>query len=162
EGFDAEHRFRLKARPEPPFTSLPQDGSKASAGKVALTWTHAPEASHYFVVVAHAVDAFASPVQREVTDSSALTLVVEHGEHAWRVASVRADGDQGPWSDPVSFIVRPLQALPEPPEIGKDAMTFRWASEPDQRFEYQLGRDAAFSGIVTEGELAVPELVVER
>lgn len=170
EGFDAEHRFRLKARPEPPFTSLPQDGSKTSAGKVALTWTHAPEATHYIVEVAHvtaaaapdAADVFAAPARREVTNSSAMTLELEPGEHAWRVASVRADGDQGPWSDPVSFTVRPLQALPEPPEIGKDAMTFRWVSEPEQRFEYQISRDAAFSGIVSEGELAVPELVVQR
>lgn len=159
EGYDAAHPFRLKARPEPPFTTQPQPASKTSAGRVSFAWTQAPEAAAYLF---EAVPADGGEPQASRLDVAGTRLELAPGDYTWRVASVRADGDRGPWSDPVPFTVRPLQAPPEPPLIDDDEMSFRWVGEPGQRFEYQFAADAAFSRLLAEGGVDVPEVVIAR
>lgn len=166
EGFDASHAFRLKARPEPPFNGAPAEGAKVPAGGVTLNWTHAPEAARYVVELAplsdSAADPFAAALLHDGTASVSLRTTLAAGTYVWRVASVREDGDRGPWSDPVSFTVRPLQELSEPPEIGEHEMAFRWVGEAGQRFEYQFSDDERFARILKQGATEAPELVLPK
>ena len=177
EGFDALHAFSLQARPEPPFTSMPTDGGKVPAGTVELNWTHAPEAARYAVELAARpvaddgnekksfppADVFAEPLLSEDgLKGVSLSTELAAGEYVWRVASLRASGERGPWSDPQSFAVRPLQALTEPPAVGRDEMIFRWAGEAGQRFEYQFSDEESFARVESEGATELPELVLPR
>ncbi len=171
EGFDASHVFRLKARPEPPFNGNPGEGSKVPAGKVTLSWTHAPEAARYLVELSTVADqpgagdgasAFSTPLHSARTRATTEQVALEAGRYVWRVASVRDNGERGPWSDPVAFSVRPLQALSEPPEVSDDEMLFRWGGEPGQRFEYQFSDDGTFARTRAAGETTAPELVMPK
>ncbi|NMG77131.1 FecR domain-containing protein [Aromatoleum diolicum] len=155
EGRDTTHAFRLKARPEPPFLGAPGDGGKASAGGVAFSWTQAPQATTYRLQLSAGED-FAAPLADvEGLGETAYRAELAPGNYRWRLASVRADGDRGPWSAAARFVVRPLPQAPEPPAIGSDTLEFRWKGEPEQRFDYQFAADESFAAPLHEG--AVPE-----
>lgn len=164
EGLDAVHAFRLKARPEPPFASAPADRGKVRGQKIAFRWTAAAEADRYVVQVA-SDPAFRSIVTA-ATDVRETTLTPAHeftpGKYVWRIASVRKDGDRGPWSDPAAFDVLPAPAAPEPPAIDDDKLVLRWAAEPGQRFLFQMARDAQFSTLHTERKLDEPGITLPR
>lgn len=164
EGGDATHAFRLKARPEPPFPSVPPGRGKIRGESVGFGWTAATEAASYALQVARG-----GSFDTRVVDVKGLRGV-EHvpemrfapGDYAWRVASVRADGDRGPWSDPQAFAVFPPPAAPEPPALDDQTLAFRWAAEPGQRFLFQLAADPAFARILVGQRLDQPSAALPR
>jgi hypothetical protein len=87
---------------------------------------------------------------------------VDPGDYVWRAASVRADGDRGPWGDPQRFKLLPAPADPDPPRIDDKQLTFTWPAEPGQTFEFELARDERFEHGVTTRKLDVPTAVLER
>ncbi len=161
EGYDALHAFALKARPEPPFPGQPRDAGKAVAGAVAFGWSSAPEAARYRFELSTA-DFDDAQTLRETVEGNATRHVLEPGEYRWRLASVRADGDQGPWSAVSRLSVRPPAATPEPPEIGDEGLVFRWAGEAGQRFEYQFSADPAFASVLHTGVVDQPAVELPR
>lgn len=164
EGRDATHAFKLKARPEPPFPSAPAAGGKVRAETVTFAWSGAAEAASYVLQVAADRD-----FRKLHVDSARLTAL-DHvpetkfmpGEYRWRIASVRADGDRGPWSDVQTFLVLPPPATPEPPAIDAKTLSFRWPAEPGQRFLFQLARDDKFARLVKEERLDTPSIALPR
>ncbi len=160
EGEDAYHTFRLKARPEPPFLSNPAAGGKVIAGPLQFTWTEAPEAASYRFSLTNSEHPDAPPMSVEGLTSSGYQAELPPGSYQWRVASVRADGDTGPWSAPAQFEVRPPAAIPEPPTIGDNEIQFHWAGEEGQRFEYQLADNMDFSPLLAEGESSDPSVAL--
>ena len=162
EGMDAEGAFRLKARPEPPFVSQPVPNSKTSGEEVEFKWSEQTQADRYRVQIAGEAG-FAEPVaQAEDLRTTQYKARLEPGVYQWRLASVRADGDRGPWGDPVKFTLKPLQGPPEPPAIGSDEVSFTWSGEPGQRFKLQMAKDTAFSQLVVERETSEATLVLPR
>lgn len=162
EGLDTIHAFRLKARPEPPFLGTPGDGGKTSAGSIAFAWAQAPQAATYRLQLAAGED-FSAPLAEPagLTETGWRAELVP-GDYRWRVASVRADGDRGPWSAPARFSVRPLPQVPEPPAIGSDSLEFRWRGEPGQRFDYQFAADESFAAPLHEGAVDEPHAGLPR
>lgn len=164
EGRDAVHAFRLKARPEPPFASAPADRSKARGERVQFRWTAAAQADRYVVQIA--ADRAFSKVVHEVVDLRETTYspdrTFQPGTYAWRIASVRADGDRGPWSDPAVFDLLPAPAAPEPPAIDDENLALRWPAEPGQRFVFQMARDDKFEKLHTERRLDQPTITLKR
>lgn len=161
EGRDADHRFRLKARPEAPLPSAPQPRAVAFGGRMEFSWTANPEAQHYRMRLATAPD-FAQPL-RELGELRETTTVLEGlapGTYHWQMRSVRAGGDAGPWGDARSFELRPLPPQPAPPKVGDRGVAFAWDGRPGQTFEFQLARDAAFTQLVFERQLTEPKLDV--
>lgn len=69
-------------------------------------------------------------------------------DYVWRLRSIRADGDQGPWSDIQRFQLRPPPANPEPAKIDDKSLSFSWPAEPEQSFEFQLAHDTGFTRVV--------------
>ncbi|MBS1208262.1 MAG: hypothetical protein H6R19_660 [Proteobacteria bacterium] len=162
EGQDADAAFRLKARPEPPFASQPLPGGKVQGERVDFQWTEQPEAARYRIQIAGA-DGFARPLaQAEDLTGTRFSTSLPPGAYQWRVASTRADGDRGPWSDAVPFTLKPLQGPPEPPAVGDDSVAFAWPAEPGQRFEFVMARDLAFAQIVQTLEPGEPKLVLPK
>ena len=163
EGVDALHAFRLKARPEPPFPSAPRDGGKASGDAVELAWTAAAEAATYRVQLARDPG-----FQDLVTDQDAVAATgariggLAPAEYFWRVASVRADRDQGPFGDPQRFTQKPLPPLPEPPSADERELHFTWAGEPGQTFRLQVARDGAFGDLVADRVLDAPRVSLAK
>lgn len=156
EGFDARREITLKARPEPPAALAPTPRAKLPVGPVALAWAENTEASAYRVEVARDA-AFAQVVQRfdDLPRAQAEATLAEPGVYQWRLASVRAGGDRGPWGDAQTFELRPL---PTPPEGGLTGdgsqLALSWGGRPEDRQQVELARDAGFQDVVARDTLA--------
>ena len=164
EGFDANRAFVLKARPEPPAYSAPRVNAKQSVGTVDFAWAANIAAPRAHLQVARDPAFGDLLLNRDDVTSPALRLPIDAaGIYHWRLASIRADGDHGPFGDPQRFELRPL---PEPPKGGPSPdgkmLVFAWGGRPEDRQQVQLARDEAFTEIVAEAELAAPEWVLPR
>lgn len=159
EGRDAEHAFRLKARPEAPLPSAPAPRAVLFGGRVDLAWTANPEARSYQLQLAGPAG-FDAPL-RALTNlaSAAATLdALAPGSYQWRLASVRADGDRGPWSLPREFQMRPTPPAARPPAVGPQTVGFEWEALPGQTFDFEVARDPAFKDLLLERRLAEPRI----
>ena len=167
EGADAERPFRLKARPEPPFLREPQPGQRRIGATSRFVWALSSAARSYRLQVA-ADEGFTQPLHdRAGLLEAELELPVPPGRWFWRLASVRADDDTGPFSDPQAFEQAalppsPAAPQPEPPSIEADRIVLRWAAgQPGDRFEFQLAREASFAQPVLEQRSDRPEATLE-
>lgn len=164
EGSDAVHAFKLKARPEPPFTSLPKDKNKFATTAVEFKWADASEAGSYRFQLARRAD-FSQPLVDEVAlPKSAFSPAVQlmPGDYFWRVSSVRPDGDIGPFGDAQSFTLKAMPPAPNPPKEDGNRVGFSWGAEPQQTFDFQLASDAEFKTLVQELKLTQPEVVIDK
>ena len=163
EGRDAVLAFRLKARPEPPLPSSPAPRGVTRGTKVELAWAANPEAASYRLQVAS--DEGFTRVVRELPALATTSLDLDNiapGDYFWRLASVRAGNDQGPWGSARAFVVRPPPATPAPPAIGDNSLKFNWDGEPGQTFEFQLARDMQFAQLLLERRLDKAEIELPR
>jgi len=163
EGFDAYHRFRLKARPEPPFPSTPVAAEKLPAGPLVFRWSEPAGVAGYRIQVAQ--DAKFAPTARDedgLTGSTYTVEGLEPGDYWWRIQSIRADGDRGPFGDPQPFTLRPLPPDPNAPVLDERELRFSWAALPGQTFLFQLSPDPQFSRIEIERALVEPRIALER
>ena len=162
EGLDASRPFVLKARPEPPASTLPRRGAKQTVGSVDFAWAQNVEAASQRLQIAREASFKEVLLDRNAVAGTTVRVdVKEEGIYFWRLASIRANGDQGPFGDPLSFELRPT---PEPPKGGlagdKGAMIFSWAGRPQDRQQAELARDAEFKDIVASAELSTSEWVL--
>ncbi len=162
EGRDAQMAFRLKARPEPPLVSTPRPGGKVNAGDIKFSWSQPEGAARYRFELSRNEDLSAPMVAETGLTEPAVSRPLEEGTYYWRLGSTRADGDLGPWGDPVKVIVRPPMAEVPPPSFDADTMYFAWQGEPGQRFEYQLADDKAFDKRIAEGAVDSPEVKLDK
>jgi hypothetical protein len=164
EGRDAEHAFTLKARPEPPFVRRPTN--RAYGESTQFDWTEgAGIASYHFQLASD--DGFAQLLADEsaVAATSRITRSLVPGHYFWRVASIDARGDHGPFGDVIAFEQRPVPASPQPeaPEIDDDQLHFRWrAGDPGQRYLLQLAKTPDFAELLLEQTTDVAQVVVPR
>ena len=162
EGFDTQRAFVLKARPEPPASNTPRANAKQTVGDVAFAW--APNAQARSVRLQVALDeSFASPVidQDGITANTFNKTFNDEGRYFWRMASVRADGDAGPFGDAQSFELRPLPPTPQggvAPD-GK-SLVLAWGGRAEDRQRVELASDPEFTTIVAKDELDKPEWAV--
>jgi hypothetical protein len=154
----------LQARPEPPALVMPPPGSKLSTGPVRFAWTPNTGAATYRLQVA-AEAGFDTPiVERSGLMGNRIDIEgLAPGPYRWRVGSTRADGDEGPWSAPQWFEVRPL---PEPPKGGllEDGKTLAlvWSGRAADIQQVELARDRYFSHIVASADLRSPQWQVSK
>ena len=158
EGLDATARFTLKARPEPPAYRTPRADFKQPVGTVEFAWAPNIDAPRVRLQVAE--DAAFTRVLQDRDGLTEATLRIDisaPGIYFWRLASVRASGDAGPFGDAQRFELRPL---PEPPKGGLSAdgrnLVFAWSGRAQDRQQVQLASDPLFANIVEEAELSAP------
>ncbi len=168
EGSDAVRAFKLKARPEPPFTSEPKNKNKLAAEKVEFKWANSVEAGSYRFQLASNAD-FSPSISDErgvvLSNSGSAfspSAAIKPGDYFWRVASVRPDGDVGPFGDTQSFTLKALPQAPNPPKEEGNRVGFSWSGEPNQIFDFQLASDAEFKTIVQDKKLTQPEITIEK
>jgi hypothetical protein len=159
EGFDAQRTFVLKARPEPPASNQPRRGAKLSVGQLSFAWAENIDAQAYRFQLAADPDFKTLVAEQARVEGTKLELnLPKEGQYHWRLASIKAAQDQGPFGDPQSF---ELRALPEPPKGGLDpngkSLQFAWGARPEDRHRVELARDPEFKEIVATSELKSPE-----
>ncbi len=164
EGRDAQHRFRVHARPEPPFLMQPVHQSAVLATTLRFEWSEPQNAAAYHFQLA-GDERFATPLLDQPDYASARLTPdrpLEPGSYYWRVAVRDSAGRKGPFSDPQSFRLQPTPRM-QPPEVTADAMTFRWsAGLPGQQYEFQLARDINFEDIAVSTRVSEPQLSLPR
>ena len=164
EGGDAVLPFNLKARPEPPFTSVPANKDKFASTQVEFKWSNATQADNYRLQLANDA-AFTKIISddRGIKGSGHKPAgTLKPGEYFWRVASIRADGDVGPLDDVQSFVLKAMPAAPNPPREAGGRVTFSWGGEAGQQFDFQLARDAKFTALVSGKHLDNPEITIDK
>jgi hypothetical protein len=163
EGRDATHAFTLKARPEPPLAALPLSKGKVSGAEVTFKWIENAEAAAYHLQVAKD-PAFRSLVQddRAVKGAQSVLSQLPEGKYFWRVASLRKNGDHGPFGDANEFLVLTPPAAPTLPAIGDGDINIRWAGEPGQTFDFQMDNNPAFKKPIVSQRLQSPEVNLPR
>ncbi len=164
EGRDTRAAFVLKARPEPPFIAAPSPGGRTIDDSVRLAWTRNAAAARVRLQVADTPD-FAQPrIDRSDLDATEARVALPLGRHHWRVASILASGDQGPFSDAHSFtrIEPPAAPPPAEPQKNDDGLLLRWpgSGPAGTRWQVQLARDAGFAQMVSDDTVAEPQLLL--
>lgn len=166
EGRSAQVAFSVNVRPEPPLLTAPRRESRVYGSAVDLGWTRAGEALRYRLQVAPLADpGFAAPlVDRDDLTAASLPLALPPGSYQWRVASIGAGDDRGPFGDAGRFELRavPPSAQIEPPRPRGDQLVVAWSARGDgERYDVQVARDAGFAEPVLERRLERPELVLD-
>jgi len=165
EGLAADALFTLKARPEPPFITAPAANASLYGERVELAWSKPVNAQRYRLQLATAED-FATPLQdRSDLGDTAHALNLPPGRYLWRLASIAAGEDQGPFGDAQAFTVKPIPPTPAlaPPAIGDQALQFRWAAAAGvARYQLQWARDPEFKQLIAEPSSEAPELTLPR
>lgn len=161
EGPDAAAVLKLKARPEPPLQISPASGAKAHGTSVELRWAANSEARRYRLQLVRdegTPGSFERPLNdlRDIETPGRVVEGLPLGRYRWRLASVRADGDQGPFGDPQVFELRalpPQSAPPAPPDVDDDVVRLTWPGEPGFTYELQMAGDPAFGRLLLERRL---------
>lgn len=164
EGREAALAFVLKARPEPPFLMAPRDGDIARGERVTLSWTRNAAAQRYRLQLAAGDGGFESPqIDRDDVDARELGLTLPPGRYRWRLASIAAGNDLGPFSDASAFELRATPPPPElqPPQAQGDALVFRWrAGAAGAHYDVQLADEPSFAAPLVERRVDGPELAL--
>lgn len=153
EGLNAERRFVVKARPEPPFTIAPRQGADTWGDTASFAWTGADQAQRYRLQISADDDFSNSLVDRSDITTSRHVQALPPGNYRWRVASIGAGDDQGPFGDAQPFRQRDAPAAPaiEAPRAGAAGIVLRWAVPVEgQTVRYQIATDAAFEHVVVD------------
>ena len=150
EGFDATQAFELRARPEPPVV--------VALGGGTLAWQPAAEAAGYRLQLARDT-AFTTLVAERDTEALSIDPALPAGNYQWRIASLRANGERGPWGEPAVLSVRkaPGAAVLT---VYNGRARFAWPGEPGQIYHFQLARDAAFQDLLVEQRIGEPAVTV--
>ena len=134
----------------------------------SLSWTSAVDAARYRVQLATTGDFSAPladqtvPAPRWVPDAD-----LPAGKMQWRVASITAAGEQGPWSAPETFSYKPA---PGQPDLSKAALRFEsdallldLAPPPaDQHYRVSISSSAASADAATQHHSANGQLRLPR
>ena len=150
EGFDAEHAFTLRARPEPPKALDPERGT--------LAWSPAAEAARYRLQIAPQAG-FTTLLADRQTTALAADPGLPAGRYQWRIASLRANSEQGPWSDAHPLVVRPA-LQPASLTLYNRRMRFAWPGKAGQIYDVQLARDEAFTDLLVDQRIGEAALTV--
>jgi hypothetical protein len=165
EGRDTRAAFVLDARPEPPFVAAPAADSRTIDESVRLAWTRNASAARVRLQVADTPDFAAPRIDRKDLDAAELRLALPLGTHHWRVASIAADGEQGPFSDAQRFtrIAPPPAPPPAQPQADAAGLLLRWpaaAAATGTRWQVQVARDAAFAQPLIDTTVTEPQLLL--
>lgn len=172
EGIDGRKIFTLSARPEPPFLLRPRAGERLGDESVTLAWSRNPGASSYRVQVSPNADFSPPLVDLPGLASTETQLPLPLGVQHWRMAAVRAKGDQGPWSDTRVFERTATPAPPPPPgaptpqtsRTSDEGLILAWSAAPAGGVSYQIqvARDPAFTSLVLDEKTERTEVLFPR
>lgn len=157
EGLNALHVFVLKARPEPPFIVAPAAEQKVYGPQAVFSWSKVSVAEQYHFQLSTHTDFAKLLADLPTHSTTSYAHDLAPGRYFWRIASVAANNDHGPFSDVQGFTQKKIPDSPalEPPQISDKELVIRWrTAEAGSTYRLQLARDANFSSGVQEHVLA--------
>jgi len=169
EGLGSQTGFTVKARPVAPFMRQPRAQATLSGEQVELAWTRAPAAQRYRLQL-DADATFTRPrIDRDDLDTDRLVVALPAGRYHWRLATITAAGEQGPFGDAASFELQPPPVQPPappgtlaPPESTGNQLTIRWpARGPAASYDVQVASDSSFGVVLIERRVQQPELTFD-
>lgn len=161
EGYDSTRSFVLKTRPEPAVQQLPRADSVQSVGTVDFAWSPSVDAPSVRLQVAQDREFTRLVVDRDHLGEASLSVEMKvPAPYFWRLQSIRANGERGPFGEARRFELSPT---PERPIVRRSAdgqtLILTWAGQERRRYQMQLARDAAFTDAVRSEELDEPQWV---
>lgn len=172
EGVASRKAFTIRARPEPPFLLRPRAGERLPQESVTLSWSRNPEAASYRLQISPNADFSPPLVERQGLSSTEIQLPLSPGPQRWRMAALRANGEQGPWSDVRVFERSDAPPPPPPPgapaqmapRTSDDGLLLVWSASPlaGASYEVQVARDPAFTDRVLDSKTERTEMLLPR
>ncbi len=122
QGLEARHGFTVAARPFAPALQAPGRSATVRSPRPVLRWTSAVDAARYRVQASRSGEFAQLLLDQPVTQTEWLpTDDLPEGKLHWRVASITAQGEQGPWSPAAAFSYKPA---PGQPDLGQAALRY--------------------------------------
>jgi len=124
QGMDAVHPFTVFARPFPPELNAPGKAATIRDARPVFAWSSVDGSSHYRLQVATKED-FAEPLYDIVTESTQWQVPddLPAGRQFWRVKSIDAQGEHGPWSIARGMTYKPGPGAIDPGQVAIDIGT---------------------------------------
>ncbi|MBT9493986.1 MAG: FecR domain-containing protein [Paucibacter sp.] len=166
EGHAAEANFTVKARPEPPFIKAPAADAVVYGKALTLAWTQPLGVQGFALQLAQAKEMTDELLldRRDLT-ATEFTHPLAPGRYYWRLASIAAGADLGPWGELQSVELRAEPPSPQlaPPELGADTLQLRWpAAQGAASYQLQWARDAEFTQMLAEPGTDHPALTLPK
>ncbi len=147
EGKDFQTTIEVDARPVPPFLIAPPHQGRMHQQPPEFRWTGVEGAAGYrFELEGEAGSRLAADLP--AVDHFRPPQTLAPGNYRWRIATVDAGGERGPFSDPQSF-----RQLPPTPRIGgpaqveasEEGISLRWRDAgASYRYHVQASYDRRF------------------
>jgi hypothetical protein len=156
-GLDSLHAFEVDAHPFPPIPGTPAHDAKVRVAQPAMDWTQSQEAKRYRLQISRDA-AFASMLADEVLDQPGYQpAALLEGEYFWRVASIDAAGERGPYTDARRFSYKPAPGAPELSksaiQVSEDSVRIDLPALPEgQQYETIFAKDAGLKQVVWQGK----------
>lgn len=156
-GLDSLHAFEVDAHPFAPIPGNPANESKVRVAQPMMDWTQSQEAKRYLFQLSRDA-AFGNLLAQETLDKvSYQPAALQEGEYFWRVASIDAAGEQGPYTDTRRFTYKAAPGAPDLSnsaiQIGEDAVSIDLPSLPSgQHYETIFAKDAGLKQVVWQGK----------
>ncbi|CAH1905933.1 putative peptidoglycan binding protein [Candidatus Nitrotoga sp. HW29] len=161
---DVQSFTQHKAPPEPPVINTPRDGQKIYGSQATLRWNASNTAHSYHVQLATKPDfsELLADLPEEV--NSEYTVPLTPGQYYWRIASIAAEHNKGPFSDVQSFTQRKTPESPqlEPPQINDKRLFSRWhSSAAGEKFQIQVARDPNFTQPIIDNVVNISQSQID-
>ncbi|RFC37691.1 MAG: FecR family protein [Candidatus Nitrotoga sp. SPKER] len=145
---DVQSFTQHKAPPDPPVISAPQDGQKIYGSQATLRWNTTNAAHSYHVQLAAKPDfsELLADLPEQVNNECVVSLTP--GQYYWRIASVAAEQNRGPFSDVQSFTQRKIPESPqlEAAQLDDKRLLSHWRSSgAGEKFQVQVARNPDFT-----------------
>lgn len=157
--------FTVKRNPPAPFSLAPAPDGTQHGGKAQFRWAAVPAVSAYELAVAADADfTRQASVQRETGVETQRDLAVGHWW--WRLRSLDAHGEPGPWGDALQLSVEPAPPVPVPSDDGR-VLRIRWPAmagggTAPAGYVVQMASDTAFTADLVTLRTALNEVSVPR
>jgi hypothetical protein len=161
EGLNADWRFVLDTGPAAPRLLKPRDGAKLRALPPVLSWATSTSVAGVRLQVAR--DPEFNHVVLEIAGYAPSSLMLGEalspGLYYWRLASQRANGDEGPFSASRQFHLQPLPLRPQfrQSTVKKRRLHIEWAATAHAvRYRCQFAKSATFVELIEEQVVKEP------
>ncbi|PLP99278.1 FecR domain-containing protein [Cupriavidus pauculus] len=135
----------VRRHPAAPFSLAPRPDGVAYGGDAQFLWASVPDATEYeLAVAADAGFTRQADVRRQTGVESHVTLPA--GQWWWRLRSLDARGQPGPWGDAQRLRVEPAPPLPAARDSGAELLV-RWPADAAASAGYvvQVASDDGFA-----------------
>ena len=163
QGLESRTRFVLKAHPVAPLLMGTNDVELAHGIQPDFSWAEVDEAQSYRFQIARDQEFKDLALKQDNIKATRFSFApgqnLQIGQYYWRVASVKGEADQGPWSE-----VRKLRVLPDSataPALKPGRMIASWQDDATRKFEFQMADSKDFSDIKLNLTLNEPKIDIE-